>query len=63
MVVKTLNLTLFYKLKRNLIQIYALGNDDVVDELLRNEADMSVSVSDDSEKTLLDLAKQQSNYL
>lgn len=37
------------------------GHYDVVDELLRNEAD--IHISDDSEKALLDIASQQSNYM
>lgn len=36
------------------------GHYDVVNELLRNEAD--INVSDESEKALLDLASQQSNW-
>lgn len=35
------------------------GHYDVVDELLRSHAD--INVSDESEKALLDVAKQQSN--
>lgn len=42
-----------------LIQIYAPGQHEVVDELLRNEAD--TKIPDDNEKTLLEFAKQQSN--
>lgn len=37
------------------------GNHEVVDVLLRSEAD--TSIPDDSEKTLIDLAKQQSNWI
>lgn len=37
------------------------GQYDVVDELLRQGA--KVEIPNDSEKTLLDLAEQQSNYL
>lgn len=37
------------------------GHYNVVKELLRNEAD--ITILDDNEKTLQELSKQQSNYL
>lgn len=43
------------------MQFLIPDNYDVVDELLRNEAD--TSIPGDSEKTVIDLAQQQSNYL
>lgn len=60
MVFKPLNLAWIQSFFLNFISFYGSGNNEVVDELLRNEAD--ISIPDDSERTILDLAKQQSNY-
>lgn len=59
--IKTFKFSLSSFVKKNIFESYTPGQSDVVDELLRNEAD--TSIPDDNEKTLLDLAKEQSNYL
>lgn len=61
MVSKPSNLALIQHFLKSSPISYASGNYEVIDELLKNGAD--INVPDETDRTLLDLATQQSNYL